>query len=59
MSVADMTDVGHDVVFKAYGQDAYAKHVVTGEMTKIVRVGKRYEIHATVLLPGNGRRENP
>ena len=60
MSVADMTDVGHDVVFRAYGQDAYAKHVVTGETTKIERVGKRYEINATVLLPGNGeRQENP
>ena len=60
MSVADMTDVGHDVVFKAYGGDAYAKNVTTGETTKISRVGKRYEINATVLLPGNGeRQENP
>ena len=59
MCVADMTDKGHDVVFKAYGKDAYAMNVNTGVKTKIVRVGKRYEIHATVLLPGNGRRENP
>ena len=48
------------MVFKAYGGDAYAKNVTTGETTKISRVGKRYEINATVLLPGNGwRQENP
>ena len=60
MCVAEMTDKGHDVVFKAYGKDAHALNVESGEKTKIVRVGKRCEIHATVLLLGNGkRRESP
>ena len=50
LAVCDLCDHGHDVYFAHTGH-AWAEHSVTGAVTPFVRVGGRYEIEATVVLP--------
>ena len=48
ISVADMNDKGHDVIFSRGGQ-AVAVHRESGAVTCITHVGGRFEIEAEVV----------
>ena len=63
LSVAEMNDAGHDVVFPADpSKEAYAYHSATGRTTRLIRNNNVFELDVEVindLSTGGPRQAQP